>query len=165
MSLPSLRERGFQTSTPGGFELAQKVSRITPEPINHVFFVNSGSESVDTALKMVMAYHRARGEGQRTRFVSRERAYHGVNIGGVSLAHDLKPRDIAVAILQWCGVGESCFGHPFGVTLTRRIAAASRQDSRNRPVLRSAGNRNSSIAPATAMPASSCWNRPPATTR
>jgi len=51
--------------------------------MNHVFFTNSGSESIDTALKMVMAYHRARGDSQRLRFVSRERAYHGVNMGGM----------------------------------------------------------------------------------
>lgn len=83
----------FMTSTPGSFELAQKVSRITPDPINHVFFVNSGSESIDTALKMCMAYHRAKGDGQRTRFVSRDRAYHGVNIGGVSLSGMVKNRE------------------------------------------------------------------------
>jgi len=83
----------FMTSTPGSFELANRVARITPDPINHVFFVNSGSESIDTALKMAMAYHRARGEGQRTRFVSRERAYHGVNIGGVSLSGMVKNRE------------------------------------------------------------------------
>ena len=83
----------FMTSTPGAFELAQKVARITPDPLNHVFFVNSGSESIDTALKMAMAYHRARGDGQRTRFVSRERAYHGVNIGGVSLSGMVKNRE------------------------------------------------------------------------
>ena len=83
----------FGSATPGTFELAQKVARITPEEINHVFFVNSGSESIDTALKMAMAYHRARGEGQRTRFVSRERAYHGVNIGGVSLSGMVKNRE------------------------------------------------------------------------
>ncbi len=83
----------FMTSTPGAFELAQKISRITPDEINHVFFVNSGSEAIDTSLKMVMAYHRARGEGHRTRFVSRERAYHGVNIGGVSLSGMVKNRE------------------------------------------------------------------------
>ena len=54
--------------------------------MNHVFFTNSGSESVDTAMKIALAYHRARGDGQRTRFISRERTYHGVNFGGLSLA-------------------------------------------------------------------------------
>ena len=83
----------FQLGHPGSFELASKVARITPDPINHVFFVNSGSESIDTALKIAMAYHRARGEGHRTRFVSRERAYHGGNIGGVSLAGMVKNRE------------------------------------------------------------------------
>jgi beta-alanine--pyruvate transaminase len=61
--------------------------------MNHVFFTNSGSESVDTAMKIALAYHRARGDGQRTRFVSRERAYHGVNMGGVSLAGMVKNRE------------------------------------------------------------------------
>ena len=89
----------FQTSTPGTFELAQKVARITPDPINHVFFVNSGSESIDTALKVCMAYHRARGDGHRTRFVSRERAYHGVNIGGVSLAGMVKNRETFTSVM------------------------------------------------------------------
>ena len=83
----------FQMGHPGSFELAQKVTRITPEPLNHIFFTNSGSESIDTAIKIAMAYHRARGEGQRTRFVSRERAYHGVNIGGVSLSGMVKNRE------------------------------------------------------------------------
>jgi len=83
----------FMTSTPGAFELAQKIANITPDPLNHVFFVNSGSESIDTALKMAMAYHRAKGDGQRTRFVSRERAYHGVNIGGISLSGMVKNRE------------------------------------------------------------------------
>ena len=89
----------FMTSTPGTFELANRVARITPDPINHVFFVNSGSESIDTALKMVMAYHRARGEGQRTRFVSRERAYHGVNIGGVSLSGMVRNRETFTSVM------------------------------------------------------------------
>ena len=89
----------FMTSTPGAFELAQLVTRITPEPMNHVFFVNSGSEAIDTALKIAMAYHRARGDGQRTRFVSRERAYHGVNIGGVSLSGMVKNRETFTAVM------------------------------------------------------------------
>ena len=89
----------FQLATPGSFELAQKLTRITPDPINHVFFVNSGSESIDTALKIAMAYHRACGEAQRTRFVSRERAYHGVNIGGTSLSGMVKNRETFTGVL------------------------------------------------------------------
>ncbi|MCP5080833.1 MAG: aminotransferase class III-fold pyridoxal phosphate-dependent enzyme [Alphaproteobacteria bacterium] len=83
----------FGSGQPTSFTLAQMVSNILPDPINHVFFVNSGSEAIDTALKIAMAYHRAKGDGQRTRFVSRERAYHGVNIGGVSLSGMVKNRE------------------------------------------------------------------------
>ena len=99
----------FGSATPGTFELAQKVARITPDPINHVFFVNSGSESIDTALKMCMAYHRARGEGQRTRFVSRDRAYHGVNIGGVSLSGMVKNRETFSGVMP----NVVCMRHTF----------------------------------------------------
>ncbi|QBX99899.1 aminotransferase class III-fold pyridoxal phosphate-dependent enzyme [Rhodophyticola sp. CCM32] len=83
----------FQAGHPAAFTLAEKITRLTPEPMNHVFFVNSGSEAVDTAMKIIMAHHRARGE-MRTHFVSRDRAYHGVNIGGVSLSGLVKNRDI-----------------------------------------------------------------------
>ena len=83
----------FQLGHPGSFALASRLSRILPEGFGHVFFVNSGSEAIDTALKMAMAYHRVRGEGQRVRFVSRERAYHGVNIGGVSLSGMVRNRE------------------------------------------------------------------------
>ena len=82
-----------QSGHPASFELADKISKLTPDGLDHVFFTNSGSEAVDTALKIAMAYHRARGEGQRTRFVSRERAYHGVNIGGTSLSGMVKNRE------------------------------------------------------------------------
>ena len=83
----------FNMGQPTSFALAAKLAKLLPEPFNHVFFTNSGSESIDTALKMVMAYHRANGDAQRTRFVSRERAYHGVNIGGVSLSGMVKNRE------------------------------------------------------------------------
>ena len=83
----------FQLGHPGSFELAERVARILPEGLNHVFFANSGSESVDTAMKIALAYHRARGEGQRVRFISRERAYHGVNMGGLSLSGMVKNRE------------------------------------------------------------------------
>ncbi len=83
----------FQLGQPSSFALAARLANLLPEPLDYVFFTNSGSESVDTALKIAMAYHRARGEGGRLRFVSRERAYHGVNIGGVSLAGIVKNRE------------------------------------------------------------------------
>ncbi len=85
----------FQLGHPGAFELAQRVSRLLPEQMNHVFFTNSGSESVDTALKIIMAYHRAIGQSQRLRFVSRERAYHGVNLGGISLGGMVRNRELS----------------------------------------------------------------------
>lgn len=67
------------------FALAQRLAALAPGPLNHVFFTSSGSEAVDTAMKIVLAYHRQRGEGQRTRFISREKAYHGVGFGGMAL--------------------------------------------------------------------------------
>jgi beta-alanine--pyruvate transaminase len=83
----------FQMGHPGSFALAAKLAAILPELINHVFFCCSGSEAIDTALKIAMAYHRARGEAQRVRFVSRERAYHGVNMGGTSLSGMVRNRE------------------------------------------------------------------------
>jgi len=68
----------FQMGHPPAFELANEVVRWLPDGLDHVFFTNSGSESVDTALKIALAYHRVRGEGTRTRFIGRERGYHGV---------------------------------------------------------------------------------------
>lgn len=75
----------FQLGHPKAFELASKLTNIAPEGIDHAFFVNSGSEAVDTAMKMVLAYHRIKGEGQRIRFIGRERGYHGVGFGGISV--------------------------------------------------------------------------------
>jgi beta-alanine--pyruvate transaminase len=74
----------FQMGHPAAFELANRLVRLTPG-LDHVFFTNSGSESVDTALKIALAYHRARGEAHRQRFIGRERAYHGVGIGGTAV--------------------------------------------------------------------------------
>lgn len=76
----------FLRSHNKAFELAQRVSEYTPEGLNRVFFVNSGSEAVDTAMKIALMYHRVRGQSNRQLFVSRDRAYHGVNMGGVALA-------------------------------------------------------------------------------
>ncbi len=75
----------FQMGHPAVFALAERLAAIAPDPLNHVFFANSGSESVDTALKIALAYHRIRGDGQRTRLIGREKGYHGVGFGGISV--------------------------------------------------------------------------------
>jgi len=72
----------FQMGHPLAFEAATAVARVAPAGLDRVFFTNSGSESADTAIKMAMAYHRARGEGTRRIVIGRERGYHGVNVGG-----------------------------------------------------------------------------------
>ncbi len=75
----------FQMGHPLAFELAERLAQMMPGDLDHVFYTNSGSESVDTALKIAIAYQRARGEGTRTRLIGRERGYHGVGFGGISV--------------------------------------------------------------------------------
>jgi beta-alanine--pyruvate transaminase len=75
----------FQVTNNKAIELAERVTKMAPDGIDHCFFTNSGSESVDTALKIALGYHRARGEGNRTRLIGREKGYHGVNFGGMSV--------------------------------------------------------------------------------
>jgi beta-alanine--pyruvate transaminase len=76
---------GFQMGHPGSFALAERLGTMLPGDLDRVFFTNSGSESVDTALKIALAYFQARGEPQRARFVGRQRGYHGVGFGGISV--------------------------------------------------------------------------------
>jgi beta-alanine--pyruvate transaminase len=75
----------FGLGHPLPFRLAERIAGIAPQGMQQVFFTNSGSEAVDTALKIAVAWHRLRGQGTRTRFVGRERSYHGVNLGGTSV--------------------------------------------------------------------------------
>jgi len=75
----------FQMGHPNAFRLANELVKIAPQGLDHVFFTNSGSESVDTALKIALAYHRVRGDAARTRLIGRERGYHGVGFGGISV--------------------------------------------------------------------------------
>ena len=89
----------FMRGHPGAFALADGVAALTPKGLDHVFFCNSGSEAVDTAMKIALAYHLARNEGQRTYFVSRERAYHGVNIGGTALSGMVRNREAFGALM------------------------------------------------------------------
>src|SRR4030088_295467 len=84
----------FQIGHPIAFDFAEKLAAIAPTGLDRVFFTNSGSESVDTALKIAIAYHRARGAGQRTRFIGREKGYHGVGFGGMSVGGMVNNRKI-----------------------------------------------------------------------
>ncbi len=89
----------FQLGHPLAFEFADKVAALAPQGLSKVFFTNSGSESVDTALKLALAYHRVRGEGHRTRLIGRERGYHGVNFGGTAVGGIVGNRKIFGALL------------------------------------------------------------------
>jgi beta-alanine--pyruvate transaminase len=84
----------FQMGHPIAFELANRLAKIAPPGLDRIFFTNSGSESVDTALKIAIAYHRARGAGQRTRFIGREKGYHGVGFGGMSVGGMVNNRKV-----------------------------------------------------------------------
>ncbi|MDP2708121.1 MAG: aspartate aminotransferase family protein [Burkholderiales bacterium] len=75
----------FQMGHPGEFRVADLIAQLAPGDLDHVFFANSGSEAVDSALKIALAYHRARGEGHRNVLIGRERGYHGVGFGGISV--------------------------------------------------------------------------------
>ena len=126
----------FQMSHPKAFELADRLAKIAPAGMNKVFFTNSGSESVDTALKMALAYHRVRGEASRTRLIGRERGYHGVNFGGISVGGMVANRKMFGAMLSGVdhirhthdparnafSVGQPLHGVEFADDLERRIA-------------------------------------------
>ncbi len=89
----------FQMGHPLPFILAERLAAMAPDPLKHVFFTCSGSESVDTALKIALAYHRVRGEGQRTRLIGREKGYHGVGFGGISVGGMVNNRKFFGAML------------------------------------------------------------------
>jgi beta-alanine--pyruvate transaminase len=89
----------FQWGHPKAFELASRLANLFPGDLDHAFFTNSGSESVDTALKIALAYQRAIGQGTRTRLIGRERGYHGVGFGGISVGGMVKNRVFFGALL------------------------------------------------------------------
>jgi beta-alanine--pyruvate transaminase len=90
----------FQMAHPLAFEFANRLIQTTPGDLNHVFFTNSGSEAVDTALKIAIAYHRARGEGARQRLIGREKGYHGVGFGGISVGGMVNNRKFFGSLLN-----------------------------------------------------------------
>lgn len=107
---------GFQMGHPKQFELANRLSAMMPGSLNRIFFTNSGSESVETALKMAIAYHRAKGEGHRTRLIGREKGYHGVNFGGMSVGGMSANRKMFGTLVAGVdhmrhthGIAENCF--------------------------------------------------------
>jgi beta-alanine--pyruvate transaminase len=126
----------FQMGHPKAFELAERLVELTPQGINRVFYTNSGSEAVETALKMAIAYHRVRGEGARTRLIGRERGYHGVNFGGISVGGMVGNRKMFGALLAGVdhirhthdparnafSVGQPAHGAEFADDLERLVA-------------------------------------------
>src|SRR5712671_1099238 len=89
----------FQFGHPQAFELANRISALAPGDLDHVFFCNSGSEAVDTALKIALAWQAVRGEGTRTRLIGRERGYHGVGFGGISVGGIVNNRKLFGTLL------------------------------------------------------------------
>ena len=126
----------FQMGHPKAFELARRIADLAPAGLDKVFFTNSGSESVETALKMAIAYHRARGEGHRTRLIGRERGYHGVNFGGISVGGIVSKRKMFGTLLSGVdhirhthdparnafSVGQPAHGAEFADDLERLVA-------------------------------------------
>ncbi len=90
----------FQMGHPLSFQLAARLAAILPGDLDHVFFTNSGSESVDTALKIAIAYHRSKGQGARQRLIGRERGYHGVGFGGISVGGIVANRKVFGSLLN-----------------------------------------------------------------
>jgi beta-alanine--pyruvate transaminase len=89
----------FQMGHPAAFEFAERIAKHLPKGMTRIFFTNSGSESVDTALKLALAYHRQRGEGHRMRLIGREKGYHGVNFGGTAVGGIVGNRKIFGALV------------------------------------------------------------------
>ena len=89
----------FQFGHAGGFALASRLAQLAPGDLNHVFFCNSGSEAVDTALKVALAYWNVKGQGSKTRLIGRERGYHGVGFGGISVGGIVKNRQFFGSLL------------------------------------------------------------------
>ncbi len=114
----------FQMGHPATFQLATRLGAMLPGEIDHVFFTNSGSEAVDSALKIAMAYWRARGEPQRTRFVGRLRGYHGVGFGGISVG-GIEPNRAPYAAQLMPGVDHLPHTHGLAANLFSRGQPAS----------------------------------------
>src|SRR5262249_53301403 len=132
----------FQFAHPQAFELASRISALAPADLDHVFFCNSGSEAVDTALKIALAYHAVRGEGARTRLIGRERGYHGVGFGGISVGGIVNNRKLFGTLLAGVGSPPADLQRPAPGLHQRqaRVGRASRRGTGARR--RAAGGRH-----------------------
>ena len=156
----------FQFGHPKAFELASRIAALAPADLDHVFFVNSGSEAVDTALKIALAYHNIRGEGARTRLIGRERGYHGVGFGGTAVGGIVNNRKLFGTLLagvdhlphtynrekQAFSKGEPEWGAHLADELERHRRAARRLDHRGRD-RRADGGLDRRAAVAQGLPA------------
>ena len=146
---------GFQMHHPGAFQAAEKLVSITPKGMDHVFFTNSGSEAVDTALKIALAYHRVRGEGTRRILIGRERGYHGVGFGGISVGGMVGNRKTFGNMLA---LGRPPAPHPrSGAQRVLARPARARRRIRRRP---GTPGRSCTTLP-TSLPSSSSRSRAP----
>ena len=128
----------FQFGHPKAFALASRIAALAPGDLDHVFFTNSGSEAVDTALKIALAYHNLRGEGARQRLVGRERGYHGMGFGGMAVGG--------------IGANRKLFGvlfSPASITFLRPMIAPHRPSRR-------ASRNGARIAPTNLKELSAC---------
>jgi beta-alanine--pyruvate transaminase len=134
----------FQMGHPKAFELANRLVDIAPEGMSMSFFTNSGSESVETALKIAIAYQRAIGQGSRTRLIGRERGYHGVNFGGISVGGIVNNRKVFGTLLT----GVDHLPHTHLPEPSTPSAAASRSTARIWPTSWSASSRCTTPRPS-----------------
>ena len=160
----------FQVTNDKAIALADRVTAMAPKGIEHCFFTNSGSESVDTALKIALGYHRARGEGNRTRLIGREKGYHGVNFGGMSVGGIVPNRKVFSAALipgvdhlrHTLDTKRNAFSRglpPHGIELAddlERLCATARRQQHRRRHRRTGGGVGRHHPAARRLPASGC---------
>ena len=159
----------FQFSHPKAFELASRVAALAPGDLDHVFFCNSGSEAVDTALKIALAFHNVRGNASRVRLIGRERGYHGVGFGGIAVGGIVNNRKQFGALLagvdhlpttynraeQAFTIGEPEWGAHLADELERSGRAARRLHHRGRH-RRAGGGLDRRAAAAERLSRSAC---------
>ena len=146
----------FQMGHPRAFECASQLVNIAPPGFDHVFFTNSGSESVETALKIALAYHRAKGNASKTRLIGRERGYHGVNFGGTSVGGIANNRKM---VRHACRAASTICATPTTSPATPS-AAASRSMARSLPTILSDSSRCTTPRPSPPSSSSRSPARP-----